>query len=262
MRPFIANDVTTEIYIGKNAGQRINNELKKAKENVRIISPFLSSNLIDNLIELKNNNVNVKLISTDNNFHENYDARTLRKIIKQERILLEDEKKTRGRFYRSFWILLGIFILLTAAIYAGLIKYLPLGRYFGHVYLTIGALSFVLYGKYRNYRIYKYKYYSIFDGFFVVSPRNMSDYQKRNYPKNTFMHGKVYIIDDRIAFIGSLNFTNAGFFENLESCVTIRDPDTIANMIIFFENILQKEEELLKVDIAAYGRKLYPEPIN
>lgn len=32
MRPFIANDVTTEIYIGKNAGQRINNELKKQKK--------------------------------------------------------------------------------------------------------------------------------------------------------------------------------------------------------------------------------------
>lgn len=251
------------MYIGKNSGKRVLNEIYKAKESIRIISPFLDSNFIDHLIKLKNRGINVKLISSDeiNDFDESSKSPILRKIIEQEQIVLEDEKIRRHSFYKFFLILLGIFIVYTI-IAAVSVKYFSINLFLEtwYIFMAFFALLFIVFHKYKNHKIYEYEYHSLFDGFFVVSPRNMTYSQKQTYRENTFLHSKVYIIDDRIAFIGSLNFTSAGFYKNFESCITIKDMDIIVDMIVFFENILQTD--LLIKDIELYGKQFYDEPIN
>jgi len=53
-------------------------------------------------------------------------------------------------------------------------------------------------------------------------PLFVYDYKKMRY----LVHSKIYIVDD-IAFIGSLNFTNAGLYRNFESIIKIEDPEAV-----------------------------------
>lgn len=71
------------------------------------------------------------------------------------------------------------------------------------------------------------------------------------------IHSKIFIIDERIAYGGSLNFTNSGLFRNFESRVRITDPGAVKGMDDLFEDQDNKETPL-----NYYGRFLYTEPPN
>ena len=53
-------------------------------------------------------------------------------------------------------------------------------------------------------------------------------------------HAKVYVVDDEVAFLGSLNLTTEGFFDNFESCVRIEDPVTVREMLDTVETSLPR----------------------
>jgi phosphatidylserine/phosphatidylglycerophosphate/cardiolipin synthase-like enzyme len=73
--------------------------------------------------------------------------------------------------------------------------------------------------------------------------------------KETFIHTKLYIIDDELAFSGSLNFTQKGMTENHESCLTVNDRETVKELCAYFDR-LYKYNPLDQWDFADLGKKL------
>ena len=53
-----------------------------------------------------------------------------------------------------------------------------------------------------------------------------------------FLHEKVYIIDDSIAYIGSFNFTNNGCLNNLEVSVKIHNQSSIDNLVQYYDSLM------------------------
>ena len=262
MKSFIANDVFSDIYIGNSAGKRMFNKIQKAKKVVRIISPYLDSNTIDHLVALDDKGIKVKLISTDQvkDYSTGNRLAPLSKIIRQKRIVLNDKKEARNKFFTLVLTLFGFFV--TYLILSGILFSLDVINLFTNTWyiMILWAIIIVtMYSKYKNWVIYKYSYFSIFEGFFVISPYNMSEEQRRTF-NNRFLHSKLFIIDDKVAFLGSLNFTMAGIYRNFETCVTIKNKDTIAGLIDYYEKLLN--ENYFIVDIDYYGKLIFPEPKN
>lgn len=63
-------------------------------------------------------------------------------------------------------------------------------------------------GRIKRTRVYHYTYEQVFPLRVLLS---------RNNGASTTLHSKVYIIDDRIAYLGSLNFTKSGTQSNYET---------------------------------------------
>ena len=55
-----------------------------------------------------------------------------------------------------------------------------------------------------------------------------------------FPHLKLLIVDEKTAFLGSLNFTVSGVNNNLESCVRIDDPASISQLSSCFNDLYEE----------------------
>lgn len=108
--------------------------------------------------------------------------------------------------------------------------------------------------KRKNTRIYDYTYTQLFPFHVIESPYTNSE-------SSTFIHSKVYLIDDKIAYLGSLNFTYSGTKNNHETRVRTTDIEAIEQLRSMF-NELPNEPSLPKKSITEWGRQIYPEPIN
>lgn len=75
------------------------------------------------------------------------------------------------------------------------------------------------------------------------------------------IHGKVYIIDDHIAYLGSLNFVGSGAKYNYETRVRIADVDAVQKTDNDFEE-LYHNETLAFVGIEEWEFFIFPEPEN
>lgn len=71
----------------------------------------------------------------------------------------------------------------------------------------------------------------------------------------------MYLIDDEIVYLGSLNFTGNGTRNNYETRIRITDrkavKEMVAEFISLFNNDTYQEREL-----SEWGRELYLEPLN
>ncbi|KMQ69454.1 hypothetical protein ACM39_03075 [Chryseobacterium sp. FH2] len=77
----------------------------------------------------------------------------------------------------------------------------------------------------------------------------------------TFIHSKIYIIDDEIAYMGSLNFTGSGVKENHETRIRTSDPNAVAKIIEEVKEVFYNSN-LAERDIQFWGSQLYEEPVN
>lgn len=78
---------------------------------------------------------------------------------------------------------------------------------------------------------------------------------------DSFVHLKLLIVDDKIAFLGSLNLTYSGLNQNLESCVEISEPDIVQNLLRICREIQAKAEcyEVHEIGRYYYGEYGYDE---
>lgn len=166
----------------------------------------------------------VELITTDNieDFYGNYVKNILQLIIQNRETNIEAVEK------REKWS--GISKILT--------------------YINIGLYK----NKIKNKRIYFYWYSQLFPFKVYMSPNttDMSD---------TFIHGKICLIDDQIAYLGSLNFTASGTKHNYETRIRTTDPKAIKEIKEEFNQLLN-HSNLPERDIQYWGKQLYKEPIN
>lgn len=78
-------------------------------------------------------------------------------------------------------------------------------------------------------------------------------------PKNTFTHSKIYIIDSKIAYLGSLNFTENGFTDNFETRIRLTQLDKIEELASFYHDTFHDEYSLKSHDLRLLGQQVYTE---
>lgn len=250
------NKIDCDIYIGKGAGEKLLNDINNARKSVKVVSPYLSPFLIKELIKLRSRNLEVELITTDNieDFYGNNDKNIHKLIIQNteiDEVAVEKREKWDDISKIILYISIGLLITIIGLFYY--LKDVKLG--FGLIPIGILLLVYKLYKtKIKNKRIYSYWYTQLFPFKVYMSPdrTNLSD---------TFIHGKIYLIDDKIAYLGSLNFTASGTKHNYETRVRTEDVDAIKEIK---EEIYQlfNHSHLPERDIQYWGTQLYKEPKN
>ena len=62
--------------------------------------------------------------------------------------------------------------------------------------------------------------------------------------KSYNLHSKIYIIDNKIAFLGSLNFTTTGFLFNHETCIRITDKSVIRHLNNVYKDLIKTSKPI------------------
>lgn len=251
------NGANCDIYIGKGAGKKLLNDMRNASKSIKIVSPYLSPFLISELISFRERRLNVELITTDNieDFYGSYE-RNIHKLIIQNREIDNDAVRKREKWKDIVRKLTYIGFGLLATL-IGVAYFLVDIRVavFGLVPIVIIFLIIRLYkNKIRSKRIYSYWYSQLFPFKVYMSPdtTDLSD---------TFIHGKIYLIDDQIAYLGSLNFTGSGTKHNYETRIRTTDPNAIKEIKQELYQLMHYAD-LPERHIQFWGRQLYKEPIN
>jgi phosphatidylserine/phosphatidylglycerophosphate/cardiolipin synthase-like enzyme len=250
------NGVNCDFYIGKGAGKKLLNDIRNAKDSVKIVSPYLSPFLITELIKLKQRKISVALITTDNieDYKGQYE-KNIHKLIIQNRETDKASVEKREKWKRIVRILIYCFIVLFVILGATAYLLRDIKIVYGLIPLTITIVVIrILNNMVRKKRIYSYWYSQLFPFKVYMSPNT-------NNQSDTFIHSKIYLIDNEIAYLGSLNFTSSGTKFNYET--RIRTIDTAAIKEISKEIYqLMNHSDLPERDIQIWGKQLYHEPIN
>ena len=237
------------LYMGTNAGAAIYNDIAKATHNVLILSPHVSEEHIDILLKKHAEGVHVTLV-TSTDFEGNTGSKTIyRKLITQAKVTNEQTKR-----YRLIGLVLMYLALFSSVVSASTGAYLEKYQLFwGLAALPIGFIIIKLLNKLR---VYTYSYQSNLP-FYVMATPNV-DPQTRH---QTFVNSKIYIIDDQIAYLGSVDFTRSGFRDQHETMFRIMDQATVHCIYKEINGLLSDQSRLFR-DINFIGRHIYPEPRN
>lgn len=207
-----------DIYIGRHAGEDILNEIKNAKKSVKIVSPYLTGSFVQEIINLHNKGIQITLITADNiteekNSYSNFNNMNL---VKTEKIVDEKLEKVRknGIYYSKIAFALSIvsfalffvfqvFIILTALLFlAGIIIY---------IYFSMIETSKIIYAPLFRIKVF--------------------DSKSGDKPYSTqLIHSKIFVIDDKVCFLGSANFTYSGFKTHYETVICINDVKAVRDI--------------------------------
>ncbi len=257
---FFKNAVSSDIYIGRGAGKKLLHDLDNAQRSVKIISPFLSPNYVERLIQLKNKGIDVHLITSD----EIEDYRTpdkksiIPQLIRQVRHTDEIRKRRRDKWIRiNKWLLsawISIFIISIFSFYIFKKSILLEGT-------LVSVILFIIYISIESYlrkrRVYSYTYNELFPYKVFISPYKS---QLKGLSKY-YIHSKVYVIDDKIAYLGSINFSKGGLEYNFETRIRITDKDTIVGLNNMFDDLFYNDDNNF-ISTDSWGKQIYNEPVN
>jgi len=205
------------IYIGRQAGDEILREIKKAKDSVKIVSPYLSGSYVKELVALHKQNKQITLITADNiTENQRYsDFKPSDLVIKNE-VFMPDLAKIKKRGVTLFFI----FIVISSM--ALLSSYFIDGLFYPSLFFMGTSFFFILYFFFMSVNTIKYKplfRIKVFD-----SKSGKSAFSTE------LIHSKIYVIDDKIAFVGSANFTYSGFKTHYETAVKIEDEKAVLDI--------------------------------
>ena len=246
------NNANCDIYIGKGAGKKLLDDILNAKRTIKIISPYLSPSLIKELISLYERGINIHLVTTDTieDFYGSYE-KNIYKLINQHIILDKEAEKVRNKWIAATKILLHSTIGLTITLLLIACFYRGFELLYGFIPILILCLIRKLYkSKIKNKRIFNYRYSQLFPFKVFVSSKD-----------STFIHGKIYIIDDEIVYMGSLNFTGNGTKNNYETRIRTVDENAVTKIADEFDELFS-HSGLAEKDTQHWGSQLYKEPIN
>lgn len=245
------NNVVCDLFIGKGAGKKVLSEIESAKKSVKIISPYLSASLIFKLLRLYKKGIDVQLVTTDAIMEntEHY-AATFRHLISENKIIDKKAKAIRFvLFIISILIWLGALALIAKALTEDNKESTDFLFLIGGIALTL-ILGIGLQFKIAKLKTFKYHYRSAFPLKFLIAPENA------NFPIKTFIHSKVYIIDEEIMYWGSLNFTAMGLQDNYETRVRTTDTTTIKKMSKEFDTLMNSKK-LPERHLSVWGQQIY-----
>lgn len=246
MENFFLKDLHGDLYFGKGAGKGIFKNLKNLKsgDSVTIISPYLTAIFPhpdwkkewgdgywksgeDILLHLLRNGVIINFITVKNDFLKKFDEE--QEIVKTVRIKDFNSFEEKLKKFKSFefylWVIfIGLFLLpnflsiifkISLLIVLLLIKNLNLG---------ILPEKDIQKKEKQPFTYYELKPYYL----------NYIDYEDKNFNlfiSDEFIHSKIFIINNKIAYIGSANFTYPGFIKNYETRIKITDKEILASLI-------------------------------
>lgn len=245
-----------DIYIGKGAGKELIRDIKRAKKSVKIISPYLSPFLISELIQLKKRDLDIELITTDRieDFKGNHEKNIYQLIIQNKETNQEAINRIKKWKYISRVLMIINFILLLILFLSGYF-FKDINVAFGFIPVVILWLVIKLYRKkIKTERVYTYWYSQLFPFKVFLSPYSTGY-------SDTFIHSKIYLIDDKIVYLGSLNFTSSGILKNYETRIRSTDSMLINEINKEFYHLM-KGSLIPELDIQLWGSQLYMEPIN
>lgn len=250
------NNATCDIYIGTGAGKKLMEDIEYAKRSVKIVSPFLSPYLVKKLIDLHYKGIAVQLITTDTieDFYGDR-KRNIHELIHQE-VHIDGEARYRRNKWKGIaqvlnWSVMILFLIMLALVYS-------LNDYRVFWLLVPIVVFFIMSRFYRSKvkqkRIYHYTYRKLF-------PFKVVQSESENGFYSTYIHSKIYIVDDDIAYLGSLNFTRGGTQNNHETRIRLSDAPAVQKVVEEFD-YLMREANLPEVCIQEWGRRLYYEAVN
>ena len=223
-----------ELSIGTSAGSDLYHLINNASERVLVVSPYLREHQVDCLLELRKKGVVVDLVTMEEDVRRHKIAT---KLVSQMRSL--DEAAVTRRRRGILWSALGgIGAVAMAVGLNGLSPWAPLGWFL----LLVAA---IVLGIYWRRGIYRYEYaWTLSDTQILPSPY-------RSKTECPLVHAKLYVIDREVAFLGSLNFTNRGLFDNFETCVRVNKRDDVRDLEILFNSRLK--ETLKKTQSSSFA---------
>jgi phosphatidylserine/phosphatidylglycerophosphate/cardiolipin synthase-like enzyme len=234
-----------KITLGRGYGIEILEAVKHAEKSVKIVSPYLSGSYLEELVILKNKGVDITLITSDNlsDSSSKY-AFDDKKIIKQEKTLIPESNQKKRKFQLAAFSFFLFFLLsFSLSVFFLLILFLS-------AILFIISISLFIYAYYL--KEYNYKYSSLFR-------LKVFDSKSGERPGSTsLVHSKIFIIDEKICFLGSANFTWSGFKTHYETIIKVEDIRAIRDIIEEVEKLFESKE-LRSKDIDEWGRKIYGE---
>ena len=250
------NKTTCDVYIGTGAGKKLMEEMENARYSVKVVSPFLSPYLVRKLIDIHYKGIAVQLITVDT-IEDFYGDRqkNIYQLIFQDRTIDKEVVAQRGKWRKRNLLLFSFLIAMILALFTtsimmqermvlvGMMPLLP-------IWLLIQKYS----ANIRTAKVYQYSYSQLFPFKVFTVPEGSS----HSHP---FIHGKMYLIDDEIVYLGSLNFTGNGIRNNYETRIRIIDRKAVKEVVAEFDALFNNDTYQEK-ELAEWGRELYLEPLN
>ncbi len=257
-----------EFFFGKGVGSKIYEAINNARHSVFILSPYISQGYIDFLLRKKKEGVNVSLITTTE--AQKGDMNEIYKKIVLQHCVTDEEKLSFKKKAKRWCLLLGL-----GALIIGLASFFwydvhhhfhSISRELEHFWhdenalnlITVGALltCYVFYKKFHRIKVFSYFYSTRFP--FVVIPSIYTENIKSITPMlDSFVHAKVYVIDNRDIFIGSANLTKSGLKHNIESFIKISTHEAVKDIIAEINDYV--DAHCRPININHLGARLYHE---
>lgn len=246
---------TVEVYVGQSSGKQLGEDILNAKDEVLIISPYIDESKLDDLINLKNRNINVILAFSSLREKDKQDEKILKKLIHQHKKIDNYKKDQKEKLKNKF------FLYSIISISAGTVLFL-----YGLLQIKIEAksiicivIAFVLFYAYHQFTIKKDIANRIPIYSYNYSKKINFKYLRDFKDSKMFIHSKIYVIDRKIAYMGSLNFTNNGFTSNFETRIRITQKNKIEELVKFMHSIFEDDINFKSHEIWYLGKKAYTE---
>lgn len=217
------NEKEFKVNTGKGVGNELEELLIKSKKRLWIVSPWISKKYAELLIKKKEEGVDVKLITTTSYGNKDH--------LKGLMLLINPVKKRDDKKYKLYsWLMLGS---------------IPLIFFYG-----IGIIAFVIFLMLRKRCVWLQ----------FQSPIGLKIYKTvySDGVPNEMMHIKSYIADDNYC-LGSVNLTNKGLWDNIESLVIFNSESIVKKGADEFLNMLQhpllKEKSMDELGLSQYFKK-------
>ncbi len=239
------------VHIGEGVGEKLYADIENAREEVKVVSPYLSVGYLKTLARLERRGVRVTLVtSTD------YESAISSEGDRREagRLLVLQRRHTRRRTARLKRVGLPVSVLVAlAGLLMALITFgspasappqaLTLG-------LALLGLSVVAAVALSALRAHYYTYESVFERLRVWDGRSSGA---------PALHAKLYVVDGRVAYLGSANFTVSGLRHNHECLAELEDPEEVGRISREIEALCSEESQPFLTDLSALGRRAYGE---
>ena len=217
------------IYIGRNSGQYILEEIRTAKNSVKIVSPYLSASYLEELIALHRKGVSITLITcdkiVDGGSYSSFTSSDL--VVRSEQVdpfFVRVRKK--GMFFSSIFLFVILVFLLQSFFFSFLF-------YPSVILFFLGFVSLV-------YFYFRATSIVTLDTLFRIKVFDSASGEK---PWSTeLIHSKLYVIDDRVAFVGSANFTYSGFVKHYDTVVNVEDLKAVQSISQEIEVLFDSKE--------------------
>ena len=233
-----------DVFVGTSAGSPVYHDMREAKRSVRVVSPYVGDHLVELLLGCQERGVSVRAI-VSNDFGN---ARDLARLLVVQTAELDSDRQRLSRYGSVFGastLLVSLALLAWAAL-------APSGIAVATA-LLLGLLGLLVVFFFRQIAIYVYSYSYRIRGLRVVpSPRCYPYRMKESGPP--FVHAKLYVIDDRVAYLGSANFTTSGLFDNLEAMVRLTSADAVAALGRYVDELAASAQ------LPAYPPELWARP--